>query len=74
MIKITVELLPLGFENGKETLGIAEIWNTGEGTKTKGNYKFRIFDKGGSIWKSGDIVGFPRKKLLVWDLNFYLFK
>ena len=46
MIKITVELLPFGFEENKRTLGIMKIWNTVTGTKAKGNYQFSISKNG----------------------------
>lgn len=69
MIRITVELLPFGLESNKKILGIMEIWNKVTGTTFSGNYGFRIFRKGSkTVWKSGDIEGFPRKRLLSWDL------
>jgi len=69
MIKVTIELLPHGFERNKSTLGIMEIFNKGTGTGVSGHYGFRIFRKGSkTIWKSGDVEGFPRKRLLSWDL------
>lgn len=43
MIRITVELLPLGSESRKRLLGTMEIVNTGKGTATTGHYRFGIF-------------------------------
>lgn len=75
MIRITIDLCPFGDKLHPETLGIMEIWNTLGGTKTKGSYKFRIFEKGSDrIWKTGDIIGFPRKKLKAWDLLYRCLK
>lgn len=72
MIRVTVELLPLGREKDKELLGVAYITNDGSGSRTKGNYRFTLSKKGNpnSIWKRGAVLGFPRKRLLGWDLVF----
>ena len=76
MIKITVELLPFGFEENKKTLGIMKIWNDITGTKTKGNYQFSISknNEPNQIWKRGFINGFPRKRLGSWDLLYRCLK
>ena len=70
MLRITIELVPWGIEDKKRTIGIAEIYNDGTGTSTTGNYGVRVFKRGsnGVIWKTGKVWGFPRKKLLAWDL------
>jgi len=71
MIRITVELLPKGFEEGKKVLGVATIANNLTGTTTQGNYSYTLFKKGGRTpYKIGRIVDFPRKRLLTWDLLF----
>jgi hypothetical protein len=75
MIKITIELWPLGFEKDKEILGVMEIWNNASGTRTRGNYGFKILEKGRtSVWKSGDVLRFPRKRLGSWDLLYRCLK
>lgn len=70
MIKITVELWPKGSEHHKRHLGTAEIWNDGKGTATRGNYRVRLSKRGmpNATWKTGVVEGFPRKRLLAWDL------
>jgi len=70
MIRITVELWPLGFESAKKHLGTATIANDGTGTSTRGNYTYTLSRKGSpnSTWRKGSIKGFPRKRLKAWDL------
>lgn len=70
MIKITAELLPYGSEVGKRHLGTLIIANTGTGTKRQGNYRYMLYKAGSTVrrWKEGEITGFPRLRLLVWDL------
>lgn len=69
MIRITVELLPLGDKNRSTVLGEAVIANDGTGTGTKGNYKYRIRGKS-RILKggTGNIEGFKRERDNVWEL------
>lgn len=38
MLRITVELVPLGFEGEKKTLAVMEIANDGTGNRDIGNY------------------------------------
>lgn len=67
MIRITIELLPLGLEENRRTLGIAEIENDGTGNIGRANYRFRIWGELDIIqkkirpWKSGRVTGFFRK-------------
>ncbi len=70
MIRVTVELLPHGDESRKRHLGTATIANDGTGTTTHGNYNIRLSRRGqpDSVWKTGRLTGFQRKRLLVWDL------
>lgn len=72
MIKITVEMCPMGDESKSYHLGTAKIWNDATGDFSKGNYKFWFSRRGqpDSTWKEGNIKGFPRRRLLVWDLLF----
>lgn len=46
MIRITMELLPFGFEQGKRTLGVIEVANDGTGTAAIGNYTYRLSHAG----------------------------
>jgi hypothetical protein len=50
------------------TLATGKIVNTGAGTPTRGNYRIELRDAAGRKWKTGHIEGFPRKRLLAWDL------
>jgi hypothetical protein len=68
MLRITIELLPLGSEIGKKLLGIAKISNTGSGSLTKGNYECRFEYVRGRLWKSCKVDEFPRQELPAWDL------
>ena len=73
MIRITIELLPLGSEIGKRHLGTAEIVNDGTGTAIISNYDVRLSKWGApkSTWKKTRVVGFNRRKRGPWDL-FYV--
>lgn len=75
MIRVTIELLPHGFETDKETLGVVEIANDGTGTLTNGSYRYKLFKRGmKGIWKSGGVSGFPRQKLGSYDLLYRVLK
>lgn len=50
------------------TLATGKIVNTGAGTPTQGNYRIELRDAAGRPWRSGTVEGFPRKRLLAWDL------
>jgi len=70
VIRVTIEMLPHGDESRKRHLGTAIIANDGTGTATQGNYNIRLSRRGqpDSVWKTGRLTGFLRKKFLVWDL------
>jgi hypothetical protein len=67
MIRITIELLPLGFEDAKKIIAIGEIENDGTGNKSRGNYKYRLWGEADLAqrktrpWKSGEVNGFNRR-------------
>lgn len=73
MILVTVELIS-AIDGHREILGVAEIWNDGKGSKSKGNYGFKIGGRNrknltnSAVIRQGDIKGFPRNRLLAWDL------
>jgi hypothetical protein len=50
------------------TIATGKIINTGSGSPTQGNYRDELQDAAGRKWKSGHIEGFPRKRLIAWDL------
>lgn len=76
MIKITAELLPYGRSENKRHLGTLLIANTGTGTKRSGNYRYMLYKAGSTVrrWKEGEISGFPRLRLLVWDLLYRILR
>jgi len=49
-------------------IATGKIVNTGTGSSTQGNYRIELRDAAGRVWKRGHIEGFPRKRLLAWDL------
>ncbi len=51
-----------------KNIATGKIVNTGAGTSTQGNYRVELKDALGRPWKSGVVEGFPRKRLLAWDL------
>jgi len=59
---------PFGGTGEVKTVATGKIVNTGTGSPTQGNYRFELRDAAGRVWKRGYIEGFPRKRLLVWDL------
>ena len=73
MLRVTIELLPLGSEEHKRHLGTAEIWNDATtGSRETGNYKYRLSKWGNpqSTWKSGEVHSFSRLSRGPWDLLF----
>jgi hypothetical protein len=51
-----------------KTIATGKIVNTGVGTSTQGHYRVELRDALGRLWKAGTVEGFPRKRLLAWDL------
>ncbi len=51
-----------------KTIATGKIVNTGAGTSTQGNYRVELRDALSRPWKSGTVEGFPRRRLLAWDL------
>jgi len=74
VIRVTVELLPGGFEEMKETLGVAEIANdvqeSLESDGERGSYTVELlkWGKGRRVWKKGRVTGFRRRSRGPWDL------
>lgn len=71
MIRVTVELISAR-TGQRSTLGIATICNdvarTVQSSGSLGDYNCQIAGKNGRAWHSTRVVGFPRKRLLAWDL------
>jgi len=68
VLRITIELVPWGIESRAKTIATGIIANTGTGTPTSGDYRVELRDAAGRKWRSGHIEGFPRRRLLAWDL------
>jgi len=68
MLRVTIELVPFGVEADAKVIATGIIGNDGTGTHTTGNYRILLRDAAGRKWKSGAIIGFPRTRLLAWDL------
>lgn len=69
MIKVTVELLPHGSENGKRTLGVMHISNTGSGSEIVGNYVGTLHaEYTCPTGRKGQVLQFHRKDQSVWSL------
>lgn len=71
MIRVTIELIPLGVGHAKSTW-TAEIENVNF-NPTQGEYNYRLSRRGGDVrlpWRHGNISGFPRKRLSAYDLLF----
>jgi hypothetical protein len=68
MLRITIELVPGGNEDRKKVIATGTITNLGTSGPSVGNYFVDLRDKAGRLWRHGTIFGFPRRKLLAWDL------
>ena len=74
MIVLQMQMWRHGDPNQMTILGEAKIINTGTGTDTDGHYIFKLAGKNGRPWKKGVVTGFPRKRLLAWDLLYRCLK
>lgn len=67
MIQVTVELIS-AVTGRKTLLGVAMIANTGEGTKTRGNYTAVFALKKKVNWRSATVENYPRQAKNAWYL------
>ena len=74
MIKITIELLRHGNWNDRKKIADATIWNDCTGSARRGNYKYKVWKKRETEWKSGEIKEFARKSRSVWRLLYLVLK
>lgn len=72
MIRIKIELIhPLFGELMSKEIARAEIVNEGtSGTQRRGDYRFVLWGKRKTAWRTGRIKDFPRKSSNVWLLLF----
>ena len=69
MVRFTAELIPHGDPNlARVKLGECKVSNSGTGTRARGNYRFVIEGKREVLLHTGEVRGFPRRRLLAWDL------
>lgn len=69
MIRITIELLPLGREEGKRVLGKMEIANDGTGNAVIGNYRGELHAEYTRVSpRRGRVMNFNRRGQSVWSL------
>ncbi len=69
MLRITIEKVPYGIEEGSHIMYQGTITNDGTGTLSRGNYRISLGTKGGkTVYKTGYVRGFPRKKNIAWKL------
>lgn len=66
MIRVTVELLPFGMEQGRRTLTVFDIANDGTGSMERGNYKARKSPN--KEWDEALVLNYPRKSYHVREL------
>jgi hypothetical protein len=67
MLRVTLELVPFGIEENKETVSVLEIANDGTGNGELANYKARWLDLN-EDWRDNVVCNFPRLDLDYWDL------
>lgn len=68
-VRVTIELIPKGIGEPKR-LGTIDIINDRTGDRSRGNYTARMYDRGGRLWRTVRVEGFPRRQLLGFDLVF----
>ena len=68
VLRVTIELVPLGVESRKRVIGQAIIYNDASGDYYNGNYQFDLKQKSKKTWRSGRITGFKRRSKNCWHL------
>lgn len=72
MIRVSIDLLPYGSEEGKKRLATMDIANDGTGTSERGNYKVRLHPN--KEWDEKVVTNFPRKSYPVYKLLYLALK
>jgi hypothetical protein len=72
MIRVTVDLLPHGSEEGKRTLTTFDIANDGTGDAERGDYKFRTGPN--KEWIEKIVTNYPRQAYPVRKLVYLVLK
>ena len=69
MLRVTVELLPHGFEKNKRTLAVLNIANDGTGSSDMGNYRGTLHaEYTGPDGRQGIVTQYRRRNQSVWSL------
>lgn len=74
MIRVTVELLPGGYETNKRKLAQVYISNDCTGTRTRGNYCAKLWRRRFQPWRTTEVKDFPRTRLGALDLLYRVLK
>ena len=61
MLRITIEMLPGGQEEGKYVMATGIIKNDGTGDKMRGNYKWYFQNRSRRSLRKGRVTGFQRR-------------
>jgi hypothetical protein len=67
MLRVTIELLPMGGTKGRKHLGHVHIINV-EGNAAYASYQIDVFDDAGKKIATGNLADYPRFAATVWDL------
>jgi len=73
MIKINIELYPLGFKEFKKKLGEIHLINDRTGTKEIGNYVINFYNEKNEEIEKYEVKNFKRLEKSVFDLLEKLF-
>jgi hypothetical protein len=68
VIRVNVDMWPLGIGARKYPLASFTIINDGTGSQTRGNYTVHAFSKNGRVIRSAEIKDWPRLSRPVGDL------
>jgi hypothetical protein len=69
MIRITVELVPKGWNKHARVIGRMLIHNDMSGNGKLGNYVVRVFKQNDAVpFRTGRVEGFKRKSQSAWQL------
>jgi hypothetical protein len=72
VIRVTVDLLPFGGEQGRKNLATFDIANDGTGTPDRGNYMYRPSPN--KEWIPKVVTDYPRKAYNVKKLIYLVLK
>jgi len=74
VLRITVEKVPYGVEEGSTVIHVGTITNDGSGTVTRGNYRAKFGNRANALQRETMVKGFPRKVGSAWYLLYLSLK